>query len=114
MTWLLLLALTVWAIGRFYLRGEDLIAYDEPRLAPRSSGPDLNDEHRAVHASLTSSGDAMNRLSRKERLKFIRDYMDGMSDGLPVSMMLIGKHFDEPTIYRAAHAFEQAGDWKAM
>ena len=38
----------------------------------------------------------------------------GMSDGLPVSMMLIGKHFDEPTIYRAAHAFEQAGDWKQM
>ncbi len=36
----------------------------------------------------------------------------GMSDGLPVSMMLVGKHFDEPTIYRAAYAFEQAGDWK--
>jgi amidase len=38
----------------------------------------------------------------------------GMSDGLPVSMMLVGKHFDEPTIYRAAYAFEQAGDWKQM
>jgi amidase len=38
----------------------------------------------------------------------------GMSHGLPVSMMLIGKHFDEPTIYRAARAFEQAGDWKQM
>jgi amidase len=25
-------------------------------------------------------------------------------------LMLIGKHFDEPTIYRAAYAFEQAGD----
>jgi amidase len=33
----------------------------------------------------------------------------GMSDGLPVSVMLIGKHFDEPTIYRAAYAFEQFG-----
>ena len=38
----------------------------------------------------------------------------GMSDGLPVSMMLIGKHFDEPTIYRTAQAFEQADDWKSM
>ncbi len=38
----------------------------------------------------------------------------GMSDGLPVSMMLVGKHFDEPTIYRAAYAFEQARDWKQM
>ncbi|TXL73176.1 amidase [Vineibacter terrae] len=38
----------------------------------------------------------------------------GMSDGLPVSVMLVGKHFDEPTIYKAAFAFEQAGDWKKM
>ncbi len=36
----------------------------------------------------------------------------GMSEGLPISMMLVGKHFDEPTMYRAAYAFEQAGDWK--
>lgn len=38
----------------------------------------------------------------------------GMSDGLPVSMMLVGKHWDEPTIYRAAYAFEQSGDWRDM
>ncbi|MBI1396246.1 MAG: amidase [Betaproteobacteria bacterium] len=36
----------------------------------------------------------------------------GMSDDLPVGMMLIGKHFDEATIYRAGYAFEQSGDWK--
>ena len=33
----------------------------------------------------------------------------GMADGLPVSVMLVGKHWDEPTIYRAAAAFEGAG-----
>ncbi|MBS0558857.1 MAG: amidase [Proteobacteria bacterium] len=38
----------------------------------------------------------------------------GMSDGLPVSMMLIGRHWDEPTVYRAAHAFEQAQDWTTL
>ena len=38
----------------------------------------------------------------------------GMSEGLPVSLMLVAKHFDEATIYRAAHAFEQAGDWQDM
>jgi amidase len=38
----------------------------------------------------------------------------GMSDGLPVSMMLVGKHWDEPTIYRAAYAFEQSGEWAMM
>ena len=34
--------------------------------------------------------------------------------GMPVSMVLIGKHFDEPAIYRAAYAFEQSGDWTKM
>jgi amidase len=38
----------------------------------------------------------------------------GMVDGLPVGLMLVGRHFDEMTIYRAAHAFEQSGDWKTM
>ena len=38
----------------------------------------------------------------------------GMSDGLPCSLMLIGKSFDESTIYRAAHAFEQAEDWTRL
>ncbi len=35
----------------------------------------------------------------------------GLSDRLPISMMRVGKHFDESTIYRAAYAFEQAADW---
>ena len=34
--------------------------------------------------------------------------------GLPVGLMLVGRMFEESTIYRAAHAFEQAGDWKKM
>lgn len=38
----------------------------------------------------------------------------GMIDGLPVGMMLIGRHYEESTIYRAAYAFEQSGDWKTM
>ena len=31
----------------------------------------------------------------------------GMSQGLPIGMMLVGKHYDESNIYRAAHAIEQ-------
>jgi amidase len=38
----------------------------------------------------------------------------GMIDGLPVGLMLVGRHFDEPTIYRAAEAFEQAADWTKL
>jgi len=38
----------------------------------------------------------------------------GLSDGLPIGMMLIAEHHAETTIYRAAHAFEQARDWKTL
>ena len=37
----------------------------------------------------------------------------GMSDGLPVGMMLVGGKWKEAVIYRAAAAFEQAGDWRS-
>ena len=36
----------------------------------------------------------------------------GLSNGLPVGMQLVGKHYAESAIYRAAHAFEQTGDWR--
>ena len=38
----------------------------------------------------------------------------GLSNGLPAGMMLTAKHFDESAIYRAASAFEKAGDWTGI
>jgi amidase len=38
----------------------------------------------------------------------------GMSQGLPVGLQIIGRRYDESTIYRAASAFEQSGDWRTM
>jgi amidase len=38
----------------------------------------------------------------------------GLVQGLPVGMMLIGKHYAESTLYQAAHAFEQMGDWRTF
>ncbi len=35
----------------------------------------------------------------------------GFDNGLPIGMQIIGKHFDEGTVYRVAHAFEQATDF---
>lgn len=35
----------------------------------------------------------------------------GFVKGLPVGLQLMGKHFDEGTLFRAAHAFEQATDF---
>ncbi len=38
----------------------------------------------------------------------------GMSDGLPVGLMLVGKAFDEATLYRAAAAFEAKANWESL
>ena len=38
----------------------------------------------------------------------------GKVDGLPVGLMLIGRHYAEKTIYRAAHAYEQGVDWQTQ
>ena len=38
----------------------------------------------------------------------------GEREGLPIGMMLVGKHFDEASIYRAAYAFEQSFNWQEM
>jgi aspartyl-tRNA(Asn)/glutamyl-tRNA(Gln) amidotransferase subunit A len=35
----------------------------------------------------------------------------GYVNGLPLGLQIIGKHFDESTVYRVAHAFEQATDY---
>src|SRR5690606_8038288 len=35
----------------------------------------------------------------------------GFSNGLPLGLQIIGNYFDEQTIYRVAHAFEQATNY---
>jgi amidase len=38
----------------------------------------------------------------------------GMHAGLPVGLMLTGRHFDDGTLIAAAAAFESLGDWRRM
>jgi aspartyl-tRNA(Asn)/glutamyl-tRNA(Gln) amidotransferase subunit A len=33
------------------------------------------------------------------------------SNGLPIGMQLMGRHFDEPTLFKAAHTYQQVTDW---
>ncbi len=38
----------------------------------------------------------------------------GTVDGLPVGLMLVGRHYAESTIYQAAAAFEASTDWRKL
>ena len=33
------------------------------------------------------------------------------SQGLPIGLQLLGRHFDEPTLIKVAHAFERHSDF---
>lgn len=35
-----------------------------------------------------------------------------VSSGLPIGMMLVGRHWDESALYRLGHAFESSTDWQ--
>ena len=38
----------------------------------------------------------------------------GKSAGLPVSMQLVGRFFDDPLLLRIAYAYEQSVDWNEV
>ncbi|MFO1061475.1 MAG: amidase [Dongiaceae bacterium] len=38
----------------------------------------------------------------------------GLAGALPVGLMLVGRHWDECSLYRAAYAFEQSVDWQTL
>lgn len=77
MLWLILIAMVV--ITWFYLRGEDLSPFDGPVGERFDRGQGRNEEHEAVEASFKVGMGPIQRASRKERLRLMREYMDGIS-----------------------------------
>ena len=81
--WVLLVLGVIAAISFFYLRGENLAAFDRPAGQSFASGAPPNAEHKAVAESLkTGMGSlGIGKLSGKERLYRMREYMDNLSVG---------------------------------
>ncbi|MCB8883628.1 amidase [Acidisoma cellulosilytica] len=114
--------------GRFYNKAQNLVrrlraAYDTalqnydillmptvPTLAPPLPGQDASRKLKAERALDVVANTAPFDITHHPSMSA----PCGMHDGLPIGMMLTAKHFDETAIYRAAHAFEQAYDWKSL
>lgn len=88
MVWLLLGLALLWCVTRFYLRGEDLRAYD----IPVGEQFDLGEASRAAReeaASALSEGlGSVQKTSGKERLRLMRAYMDGISDSQDINAQI--------------------------
>ena len=83
--WVLVIMAVFAAITVFHLRGPDLRRFDAPlgERFPGSAQP--SEEHDAVVASLAVSTGPIQRASRRERLRLIREYMDNMANGLSLA-----------------------------
>jgi amidase len=91
------------------LRGVDLVVLPtSPRKAHPLPSPDANREEQLApgFAPITNSA-PFNATGHPAMTVPV-----GLSDGLPVGMMIVGAHAAEVEIYRLAHAFEQRGDWR--
>nr|WP_295782711.1 alpha/beta hydrolase [Rhodoferax sp.] len=79
----LVAALAIWFVGAWHVRGPDLQAFDtlaDGRPRQRfSSGPTLNDEHRAVIASLGGITAIVKNTPRLQHLRVLRNYIDNFS-----------------------------------
>ena len=92
----LAVATAVWFIGAWYLRGPDLSAFDIPNGgAPDahwqrfSTGDALNDEHRAVVATLSGVTDIVKSTPRARQLAALRTYMDNMFADKPLDARFV-------------------------
>lgn len=80
---LVLLSLVVFT--RVYLYGSDLANYDLPLGEQFGAGREASDAHDEVVASLSVGAGPIRQAPRKEQLRLMREYMDQMSDGLPLA-----------------------------
>lgn len=81
----LLIIIALWLVANLFLRGEDLEQYDRDddsgavRSFAGKNGP--SEEHRKCVESIRVFGQQARGLSKQERLRFMRRFMEDMSEG---------------------------------
>jgi amidase len=114
--------------GRYYAKAQNIgrtltAAYDEalrdldvllmptlPMKATRLPGPDASREERVQLALEMIPNTAPFDVTGHPAMSV----PCALSAGLPVGMMLIGRHWEDATVLRAAHAFEQTGTYTSL
>lgn len=81
-----------------------------PVVAPPLPGPDAGVEESVARCAETTANTQPLDLSHHPALSV----PCAQVGGLPVGMMLVGRHYDEATLYRVAYAFEQSVDWRSL
>ena len=115
--------------GRYYARAKNLVrklraSYDKPLqdydllLMPTTTATAVKNPESLERASdeqvmQTAFGNTLNTCQFNATGHPAISIPCGRINGLPVGLMLVGRHHGEKTIYRAAHAFEQSTDWRA-
>ena len=113
--------------GRYYARSKNLVrklraSYDKPLreydllLMPTladtaAENPKSLDQASDDQVMQTAFGNTLNTCQFNATGHPAISIPCGQIDGLPVGLMLVGRHHGEKTIYRAAYAFEQSTDW---
>jgi amidase len=92
------------AYARALERADALLMPTSPVVAPPLPGPDASFAEQFVRASQTSPNTMPFDATHHPAISVPCDEVDG----LPVGVMLAGRHYDEATLYRAAYAFEQS------
>jgi amidase len=91
------------------LRDVDLLVMPTTPMRARPLPPTDADAGTHIYAAWTNLGNTSPfNVSRHPAMSV----PCGLIDGLPIGMMIVGRHWEEATIYRAAHALEQSGDWR--
>lgn len=88
MIWLVIAVVLLVLVIHFYLRGSDLSQFDQPYGEQFDLGQASADARKAAASSLSEGMGPIQNSPRKQRLKLMRDYMDGISDSQEIDAQI--------------------------